>query len=76
MIKDFLPPILYRTLSSAWHKVSRDGDTERYDVTENDYNAGKYWDERHKRYGFETLKGVGHCGLSEWKNYAWYVSAR
>lgn len=72
IIKDFVPPILLkiRTL------ILRKKDRKRYGASENDYNAQKYWDERHEKYGFETLKGVGHAGLSEAANYAWYEAAK
>lgn len=72
VIKDFIPPILLRARTALIRKVTG----LRYNASGNDYNAEKYWDERHRKYGFDTLRGVGVSGHSEDENFAWYESAR
>ena len=48
---------------------------KNYDVTEDDYNADKYWNHRHEKYG-TNIKGVGNAGKTEDENYAEYESAK
>jgi len=72
LIKDFVPPILLKVR----RLIIRKKGASRYGASDNDYNAQKYWDERHEKYGFDTLKGVGHAGLTEADNYAWYEAAK
>ena len=48
----------------------------KYNVTEQDYNADKYWNDRHNQYDTTTLKGVGDASKSEDINYAEYESAK
>jgi len=43
--------------------------------TENGYDAGKYWDERLSKYGFD-LRGVGNIGLSHEANMEAYEEAK
>lgn len=47
-----------------------------YIVTADDYDAQKYWDDRHKMYGHKSLLGVGNNAQSEDENRAWYEAAR
>ena len=75
-LKDFLPPVLIKGLQYARVTYSNAIMHKRYDVNGDDYNAKQYWRHRHKEHGFHSLKGVGHGGLSEEENRAWYDSAR
>jgi len=47
-----------------------------YMLSDNDYDALRYWEDRHSQFGFNTLKGVGDCTKGEDKNYAEYESAK
>ena len=73
LIEDFVPPILLKTKN---HFLKNWKHCRRYSASQHDYDAQKYWDERHEQYGMETLKGVGRGDLSEMKNSAWYAAAR
>lgn len=71
--KDFFPPILIKIINYVRYQAST---RKKYSITTNDYDAQKYWDKRHRRFGYNTLLGVGHEGLSEDENYAWYEAAK
>ncbi len=73
---DFIPPItlkLAKYLRNIMHScVSR----ARFSTTTSDYDAEKYWIMHHHKHGFDSLVGVGHGGLDEDTNRAWYAAAK
>lgn len=47
----------------------------RYKSGPNDYDAKRYWSQRHGKDTIDSLQAVGHKGLSAAENYAQYKSA-
>jgi SAM-dependent methyltransferase len=63
-------------IKRVFYYIKRRHPTIEYNVTRDDYDANKYWNDRHDKYGIETLKGVGFEGKSEDENYAEYEDAK
>lgn len=68
MIKKILGKVKSKVTNSLKHK--------KYAASSNDYDANKYWNERHKTFSTESLKGVGINSKTEAENQAMYDSAR
>ena len=51
-------------IKRVFYYIKRRHPTIEYNVTRDDYDANKYWNDRHDKYGIETLKGVGFEGKS------------
>lgn len=47
-----------------------------YKADSDDYDAAKYWKDRHNKYDTNTLKGVGNSSKAEDENFAEYESAK
>src|SRR3972149_11548512 len=75
-VTDFVPPILTKLMSALASHMRGRIHQSQFDVTAYDYNAEKYWKLLHKKHGVDSLEGVGHGGLDEYTNRAWYASAR
>jgi len=75
-VKDFIPPIVTIAYRSIRGRHSRTIASRKYNVTLDDYDASVYWEQHHKKHGSESLVGVGHGGLTEEENVAWYRSAK
>ncbi|MCP4482319.1 MAG: hypothetical protein GY817_06010 [bacterium] len=76
IVKNLLPPGCFKLIKYIRLTFYKKRMNKLYDVSNNDYNASKYWDMHHTEYGFQSLKGVGHCALDEEENYRWYESAK
>lgn len=46
-----------------------------YQASGFDYDAKKYWEDRHIQYNYDSLQGVGRSDLTQQENEAWYRSA-
>ncbi len=73
LLRDYLiPPGILRILQSGPFNLN----AYRFRAGNNDYDAERYWSERHEKYGANRLRGAGHTGLTEEENIRWYRSAR
>ena len=71
-ITDLIPPIILKVRRAVRDKRQHID----YSVRDQDYNAKKYWNDRHKKYGYHSFRAVGNLALTEDANSAWYESAR
>lgn len=71
-IRDYLaPPAVTRAIQQF--NLVRLG--KKYNRSGQNYNAEKYWSERHGKAGIHSLLGAGRVGLTEEENQAVYRSA-
>lgn len=75
-VRNFIPPILFDVIKTCYVTAIKYYYTRKYNVTIDDYDANSYWEQHHRKHGLRSLIGVGHGGLSEEENIAWYISAK
>lgn len=75
-VKYFLPPVVTDIIRMIRCTIINTGLKKKFNVSTNDYDAKLYWNRRHKKIGDKSFLGVGHGGLSEEENRAWYISAK
>ncbi|MFC1760455.1 class I SAM-dependent methyltransferase [Planctomycetota bacterium] len=74
--REFIPPIMIDAFRNMRKRRREIVASQRYSATQDDYNANLYWQHHHRKHGSDSLIGVGHGGLTEKENAAWYISAK